>query len=202
MEKCTETVNWDFFWKRVEKHPLFLRFLYFIHMKKYFKLLDPLKLEQINILELGAGTGSISYELNKRYGGTATLVDNNPAALTLHHKLIKDKKNLQYLDTDFFKTELPRQYDLVFSDGLLEHFPDKGIIIDLHKKFVKPGGWILFFALQRNFFNSFLALGEKKMGYSEPIAFKECITLFEKKGLKVCGTVSYFFEYGILGKSV
>lgn len=80
------SVNWDFFWKRVEKHPVFLGFLYFIHMKKYFKILDPLKLKQINILELGAGTGAVSYKLIKRYGGTATLVDNNPAALALHNK--------------------------------------------------------------------------------------------------------------------
>jgi ubiquinone/menaquinone biosynthesis C-methylase UbiE len=196
--KNDEYVNWDFFWNRVEKHPGFLNFLYSVHLKKYFKLLEPLGLKSPKMLELGAGTGKISFELLKKYGGEAVLIDNNEKAFSLHKKLIKDCDNIKYVKADFFKAGIEDKFDLVFSDGLLEHFSDKSRILDLYKSLVKPEGQILIFALNDNLFTKFLELGEKKMGYSEPIPLKECIKLCESNGLKIINKIEYFFEYGVL----
>jgi ubiquinone/menaquinone biosynthesis C-methylase UbiE len=196
--KNNEHVNWDFFWNRVEKHPKFLDFLYSVHLKKYFKILDSQGIIKPRVLELGAGTGKISYELVKKYGGEAVLIDNNNKAFSLHTRLIKSCDNIEYLKDDFFTANIEGYFDLVFSDGLLEHFSDKSAILKLHKKYLKSGGYLLIFALNNNLFTKFLELGEKKMGYSEPIPLNECIKLCEENGLKVINKIEYFFEYGVL----
>ncbi|TCL57637.1 methyltransferase family protein [Kineothrix alysoides] len=198
-----EKVDWDFFWKRVRKHPLFLEFLYFLHLKKYRKVLEKIELREPSVLEVGAGTGAASVHVQDLYGGNITLVDNNEIAYEMHKKLFRNKAaGIRYLREDFLKIDRKPEYDLVMSDGLLEHFSKKEDIIELHKSFTKVNGYILIFALNNNLFTWFLELGEKKMGYSEPINMDECMQICIKSGLKVVGTVKYFFEYGILCEKV
>jgi ubiquinone/menaquinone biosynthesis C-methylase UbiE len=196
--KNNEYVNWDFFWNKVEKRLGSLDSVYSVHLKKYFKILESLELKAPKILELGAGTGKISSELLKRYGGEAVLVDNNDRAFSLHESFIKDCNNIKYVKNDFFNSGIEDKFDLVFSDGLLEHFSDKSRILNLHKSFLKPEGKILIFALNDNLFTKFLERVEKKMGYSEPISLKECVKLCETTGLKIINKTEYFLVYGIL----
>lgn len=201
--KDIEYVDWDFFWKRVKKHPVFLRFLYCVHLKKYRKILKKICFNAPNIIEIGAGTGAAAMNVQVLYGGKVTLVDNNDIAYELHKKLFKDRSGeVRYLREDFQKMDQKPEYDLVMSDGLLEHFSNKEENIGLHKSFAKENGYILIFALNDNLFTRFLELGERKMGYSEPLKMDECIQICKKSGLKVVGTIKYFFEYGILCKKV
>lgn len=199
--KNKEYVDWDFFWKRVKKHPLFLNFLYFIHLKKYKKILKKINLKAPDVLEIGAGTGAAAIHIQDIYGGSVTLVDNNEIAYEMHKKLFHNRtESIKYLKEDFTKIAWRPEYNLVMSDGLLEHFSKKEDIIELHKSFTKVNGYILIFALNNNLFTRFLELGEKKMGYSDPVNMEECIQLCKRSGLAVVGTVKYFFEYGILCK--
>ncbi len=192
-----ENTDWDAFWDMVGRHLPFLRFLYFVHLRKYFKLLSGVQIQNPQVLELGAGTGRISHELIRRYGGEATLVDSNPKAYALHRRLIPESKNITYLRTDLFALDLPPRFDIVMSDGLLEHFVDKAALLEAHKRFVKPDGFVIIFAVNKNLFTSFLGIGEKKIGcYSEPLSSKDFRLLCEANGLTITNLVSYFFEYG------
>lgn len=199
--KNKEYVDWDFFWKRVKKHPHFLKFIYFVHFKKYKKILKKINIKAPDVMEIGAGTGAAAIHIQDIYGGSVTLVDNNGIAYEMHKKLFHNRSgSIKYLKEDFTKIARRPDYNLVMSDGLLEHFSKKEDIIELHKSFTKANGYILIFALNNNLFTRFLELGEKKMGYSDPVNMDECIQLCKKSGLAVVGTVKYFFEYGILCK--
>lgn len=196
-----ERVDWDFFWIRVKKHPVFLKFLYSVHLRKYKKVMNNATLKNPNVVELGAGTGAAALRVQELFGGKVTLVDNNAIAYEMHRKLYRAKKSgVRYLRADFNTIECRAVYDLVMSDGLLEHFSKKEDMIKLHKSFAKKNGYILIFALNQNLFTKFLELGEKKMGYSDPVSMDDCIRMCQKSGLKVVGTINYFFEYGVLCK--
>lgn len=196
-----EFVDWNFFWRRVKKHPLFLEFLYRVHLRKYTKVLKQIPLSAPDVLELGAGTGQASLHIEKMYGGHVTLVDNNPIAYELHKKLCNQHDRISYIRKDFFNYHPGQYFDLVLSDGLLEHYSDKKEMVQFHQGFAKKGGYVLIFALNNNAFTKMLELGEKKMGYSEPIPMAECIRLCKECGMDVVGTVKYFFEYGLLCKN-
>lgn len=201
--KNAEYVDWNFFWKRVKKHPLFLKFLYFVHLKKYTKILKKIHLITPAVLEIGAGTGAAALHVQDLYGGSVTLVDNSKIAYEMHKKLFPNRiSKINYIRKNFLEIDRRPEFDLVMSDGLLEHFSEKEEIIEMHKTFAKKNGYILIFALNNNLFARFLELGEKKMGYSEPISMNECIQLCDQLELKVVETIKYFFEYGILCKKV
>ena len=48
---------------------------------------------------------------------------------------VEDIRNLKY----------GREFDIVVSIGLIEHFPDehKGLAFEFHRRFVKPGGYVI-----------------------------------------------------------
>jgi SAM-dependent methyltransferase len=193
-----ELVDWDFFWSRVEKHPLVLKILYFVHLRHYRKILLSTTIDNPRILELGAGTGQASIFVKQIYGGEITLIDNNILAYEMFKKMCKNASEINYLRKNIFEIEPLPMYDLVISDGLLEHFSDKKSLVSLHKSFTRSTGFILIFALSDNLFTRFLELGEKKMGFSKPIGLKQCKKLCEECGLEILRSRKSFFEYGIL----
>ena len=150
----SEYVNWNFFWKRVEKHPTFLKFLYYVHLRQYAKLLKPINLKNPEILELGAGTGIISTRIAEQYNGTNILIDNNSAAFDMFKKFNPKSKQIEYRQVDFLTTQIDRRFDLVMSDGLLEHFKDKRKVIERHREFACKEGYVLIFAVDNNDFTA------------------------------------------------
>ena len=44
---------------------------------------------------------------------------------------------------DFFKIEPDRQYDVVMSYGFIEHFTDVDEVVELHLRWLKPGGILI-----------------------------------------------------------
>jgi hypothetical protein len=44
---------------------------------------------------------------------------------------------------DVWMAELPRQYDVVLSAGLIEHFSDLRAIVVRHAAYARPGGWVV-----------------------------------------------------------
>ena len=95
--KNAEYVDWNFFWKRVKKHPLFLKFLYFVHLKKYTKILKKIHLITPAVLEIGAGTGAAALHVQDLYGGSVTLVDNSKMAYEMHEPTYEMKAVLEDL---------------------------------------------------------------------------------------------------------
>jgi ubiquinone/menaquinone biosynthesis C-methylase UbiE len=85
--------------------------------------------QSLLILEVGTGTGSMSVFLSQR-GHKLTAIDNDPEVLALA-QVHADKfggKALTFLEADAFALPFPDQsFDVVFHQGLLEHFNDSDI---------------------------------------------------------------------------
>jgi len=129
-------------------------------------LFEGLEVRRPSILFLGAAEGYEAMQLSAMYpGGEIVLVDYdafcrderfgkfpeaypflgyNPATgswKTYHREdfrvdfVVEDIRNLNY----------GPEFDIVLSVGLLEHFPDslKPMVVEWHRKFVKPGGYAI-----------------------------------------------------------
>ncbi|ADH63824.1 conserved hypothetical protein [Allomeiothermus silvanus DSM 9946] len=129
-------------------------------------LFEGLEVRRPSILFLGAAEGYEAMQLSAMYpGGEIVLVDYdafcrderfgkfpeaypflgyNPATgswKTYHREdfrvdfVVEDIRNLNY----------GPEFDIVLSVGLLEHFPDslKPMVVEWHRKFVKPGGYVI-----------------------------------------------------------
>jgi 2-polyprenyl-3-methyl-5-hydroxy-6-metoxy-1,4-benzoquinol methylase len=53
--------------------------------------------------------------------------------------------SIDYEVADIRDLTYGREFDLVVSVGLIEHFPDeyKPVAFDFHRRFVKPGGYVI-----------------------------------------------------------
>ncbi|WP_432714022.1 class I SAM-dependent methyltransferase, partial [Pedobacter sp.] len=94
-------------------------------------------------IELGGFPGYYTVFLRKYFKLDVTLLD-----YFVHPPIIKDllesnglqQNDINIIETDLFKYTPEKQYDLVLSCGLIEHFHDTADIINRHVAFVKPGG--------------------------------------------------------------
>jgi cyclopropane fatty-acyl-phospholipid synthase-like methyltransferase len=97
------------------------------------------------LLELGAGTGHASLRLVAAYGGRATLVERNRAALALSRRLWRERglaDRVTHVEGDLLAHDGAGAYDLVHSGGVVEHFhgPDQDRVVASHARAVAPGG--------------------------------------------------------------
>lgn len=118
------------------------------------------------ILFLGAADGYEAMQLAAMYpGGEITLVDYDEFCLT--DRFGKFPLDYPFLGIDpttghqrvWYRDEMPiafdvadirdltygREFDIVVSIGLLEHFPDshKAECLEMHRRFLKPGGYVV-----------------------------------------------------------
>lgn len=127
-------------------------------------LFEGLDVDKPEVLFLGAADGYEAMQLLAQYpGGHAVLVDydsfcktdrfgkfparypflgNNPA--TGNHKVYyKEDMNIDFVVEDIRNLNYGREFDVVVSIGLIEHFPDayKHEAFDMHRRFLKPEGY-------------------------------------------------------------
>ncbi|WML48856.1 class I SAM-dependent methyltransferase [Neobacillus sp. PS3-34] len=128
-----------------------------------FKGLD---IEKPRILFLGAAEGYEAMQLYAMYPeGEVVLVDYDDFCRTDRFGLFpesypflgtnpatnqprvwyKDQMNIHYVVDDIRNLPFGKEFDIVLSVGLLEHFPDeyKHEVMDWHRKFLKPGGYAI-----------------------------------------------------------
>ncbi len=100
-------------------------------------------------IELGGFPGYYATYLKKYQHLDTTLFD-----YYIHRDIIKklletnglSENDIHIIEADLFNYTPERQYDLVSSFGLIEHFNDTKAIIETHLQFLKPGG-VLFITL-------------------------------------------------------
>jgi SAM-dependent methyltransferase len=94
-------------------------------------------------IELGGFPGYYAVFLKKYLKLDVTLLDyfvHPPITRELLQTNGLPEDAIQIIETDLFAYATPKQYDLVLSCGLIEHFNDSADIINRHIAFVKPGG--------------------------------------------------------------
>lgn len=130
-------------------------------------LFEGLDVEKPEILFLGAADGYEAMQLMAMYpGGHAVLVDYDdfcrtdrfgkfPERYPFVGKDVrngnpriwyKDEMNIDFEVVDIRDLKYGREFDVVVSIGLVEHFPDeyKHVAIDFHRRFLKRGGYAIF----------------------------------------------------------
>lgn len=136
-EYWSEYWNWEKVFRKVTSE------VYFNLINEYCK-----PLEGKRVIELGCGSGLISAKLAE-FGADVTLVDSSEEALKLSEKNfhtigVKGKflcRNVLDLDSD---SKFTNQFDIVFSEGLVEHFLDdeRKRIFEIHSRLVKEDGFV------------------------------------------------------------
>lgn len=119
--------EWDRIWKGHQKLNFFGRMLKSSQKKVLWKILDKIASLPRNskIIDVGCGTGS-TLNLFRRFGyRNAIGADFSEESLKICNKLFGYQKNRDVFQMDARKLKLrTKSFDMVFSDGVLEHLPD------------------------------------------------------------------------------
>jgi cyclopropane fatty-acyl-phospholipid synthase-like methyltransferase len=120
-------------------------------LKAYSDLLKNIDFENpIEILEFGSGTVSIDKWICQRYKvKKVTLIDFNKRMLNIgKNNLSKILCETEFINIDFFNFEPDKQYDIVHSQGVIEHFePEKRYeLLKRHCDATKTGGYCIIYS--------------------------------------------------------
>ncbi|MFN0291681.1 class I SAM-dependent methyltransferase [Pedobacter helvus] len=154
-------------------------------------------------IELGGFPGYYAVFLKKYLKLDVTLLDyfvHEP----ITHQLLETngltKDDIHIIETDLFNYQPEKQYDLVLSCGLIEHFNDTTDIINRHIQFLKPGGTLFITLPNFKALNGWFQKNFDKENYDkhnidcmDPILLKHIV---EKAGLKV-SQARYFGKFSI-----
>lgn len=199
--------DWETQWSRTWSNvPLWWSILW----RGYKKLLKNLDLESPRIIELGCGSGRTSLALAKLFKGTVTLVDNSKTAIIKAKQTFYNQNiNVKFIMGDLFSLKLEGGYDLVHSEGLIEHFSEKQLnkLIKLHGLLCKPDGYAIIFAPTPSKTYKMWRFIQERLsvwyyGDEKPILGDELKTLCERNGLRVLKTVKTPFQVGVLCKPI
>lgn len=186
--------------RHIKEDPVRITFVLTVLLRNLLKNV-PVK-KNPAILELGAGTGFLTRWLLEKYGGTATLVDNNQSSYEAFKTLHCDQHYaIDYAVEDIFAYNDNKQYDLVCSFGLVEHFKDKKKIIEAHRKFLSLNGHFIILVpldscLSRVYWEIY---PELNLGYRELLSESDFTTMFEMNKLQLLKTEkSHGHSYDII----
>jgi 2-polyprenyl-6-hydroxyphenyl methylase/3-demethylubiquinone-9 3-methyltransferase len=125
---------------------------------EFIKQFTPLKNQRI--VDIGCGGGILSESLAQE-GANVTGIDLAKEVLTvakLHGLDSGVKVDYQLISAEEYAQQHAEQHDIVTCMEMLEHVPDPQSIINAVAKCVKPGGWVFFSTLNRNYKSYLLAI--------------------------------------------
>jgi len=136
----TDRAFWVNYWESKKGLAVQLPVNYLFHKQ----LADIIQKDKVKTaIELGGFPGYYAVFLKKYFQLDVTLLDYFVHPPVVHELLAKNsltEKDIHIIETDLFNYTPEKQYDLVLSCGLIEHFNDTADIINRHIAFVKPGG--------------------------------------------------------------
>lgn len=106
------------------------------------RLLEHIRLQPREILELGCGTGNLTLALLKRYpNARVTTVDASPEMTELTARRANEPERLKTITSTFEELRLPDEsFDLVASSLSLHHVRDVRPIYQAIWRWLRPGG--------------------------------------------------------------
>jgi SAM-dependent methyltransferase len=144
--RLTEDKDWDELWAtlslpqviKAELNPYYIESLdAFFH--KYLP-----KNEKYEFLELGCTPGRWLHYFNYEFGYAVSGLDNSSVGLEV------TRKNLELLNvtaklhnSDVMSFTCEKNFDIVFSLGLIEHFNPPDEILEKHLELVRKGGYVV-----------------------------------------------------------
>ncbi len=194
MRKIT---NWNKYHQRVQFSQIFLPIIW----RAYQDLLRDRSFNKpIKIIELGCGTGYHTLQMTKVYSITkVTMVDFNAMVIeNTKRRMSQIECEKEFLLCDLFDFNSHEKYDIVHSQGLLEHYtPDQQEkLIRLHRDLLAPDGVALILVPTSNLFYRVYREFQEKLRlwiYDDeiPISKKELAVALELSGLEILKIKNY-----------
>lgn len=100
-----------------------------------------------HVLDVGLSSEQLDRAILRNTRGTLTVLDVESEAARSFEAAFGERGHFVLGDVIAFAREPGRRgtFDLVYSVGLIEHFPDKTDIVGAHVALTKPGGVVLFY---------------------------------------------------------
>jgi ubiquinone/menaquinone biosynthesis C-methylase UbiE len=189
MKRVSEKKHWDDFWSvsdgaeeiydnegRVSRH-----------------LMDLWPLEGMKILEVGAGTGRDGIFMASR-GASVVSLDYSLPSLEMVRSQIPDGGRVDLCCGDAFSLPFGEEtFDVVFHQGLLEHFRNPGDMLAEHHRVLKRGGHILVDVPQRWHYytllkHAMIAAGKWFAGWETEFSPRELEKMLRQNSFAIVGT--------------
>jgi 2-polyprenyl-3-methyl-5-hydroxy-6-metoxy-1,4-benzoquinol methylase len=105
------------------------------------------------VLEIGAFPGRYLAYFSSRYNLHPTGIDFNPDQEKIARSMSAMGINQYEYEICNFLTHKPeKQYDVVFSNGFIEHFKNYDEVLDKHVAYLKPGGSLMIMIPNKRYF--------------------------------------------------
>jgi ubiquinone/menaquinone biosynthesis C-methylase UbiE len=172
--KETNSRSWNSFWENTQKK----RFSWCKHRIK--NILIKYDFKNKKVLEAGCGTGYFSLYFQNR-GAEVYSLDFSLKALEITKRIVVDCTLLQ---ADVRKIPIRDGFfDVIFTDGLLEHFENPEIILEEFKRVLNPNGIIITVVPNKFAFWQLLRPFIMKGIEEHPLTLKQLVKLHKNVGL-------------------
>ena len=156
-------------------------------------------LTEPQLLEVGAGSATVSRLLARKLHGTFCALDILPEAIAVAGKALDNQQAsaVQLLVADVHHAPFPAgAFDIVFSQGLVEHFADPGGVFLAQARLVKAGGQLVINVPQKyNLFTLYkhwrMRHGKWPPGWEREYSPRELIDLGRRLGFIECAVDGY-----------
>jgi ubiquinone/menaquinone biosynthesis C-methylase UbiE len=212
---------WENFWSKDRNQSLLFSFGQYLpagpwdfrwRWKRYEKFLKKINIKNPRIIELGCGTGIMTFRMLERLGGEAVLLDSSESALKTAKEFSKefdiDKDQVKYVAKDIFEYDDAEKFDIVHSQGLIEHFQDQSKIIGEHFRLTKRNGYVLILAPRPSIFYKAarktyeLYKGKWMFGYENPLETNKVVGMVRKNNADIVKRRDFIFSMGCLSKKL
>ena len=123
-----------------------------------FSLLENVNIKDLNVLEPGCGNGVIGC-LFSLLGAKVTLLDYSEDVIKnarIHSRNLGIEDKIRYIVGDMLTINLGEKFDIVFNDGVIEHFEVPAMGIKRMINFTKENGRVLVTVPAKYTFHTFL----------------------------------------------
>jgi len=190
--------TWDRLWSnRIDGQPAGVRVNYRNRII-FSKLSEIVQLDGLSVVELGAGSGTLSY-LVRTIGNAkhVTMVDRSSKAIQYSKQLFDSVAGVEWYEQDLFDHK--RHYDLVVSVGLLEHFKDSEQmrVVEAHASLAPRVAIIVPACSLWNFRRMRAETTLQKYGWQFPLSLTRLDELFRGCNLSVVHNRRFMPSYGM-----
>ncbi len=168
------------------------------------KFVKSIELKNKSLLEIGAGTGIFCYMSLKAGASSVTVLDNSKEAIRIAKGLLSDEK-ADFIEANALEYNPVGKYDIVFSNGVIEHFPGESFYkcLEAHRNASKDKIVLLCPASPHyNDIRVKYSRYQKLYGYQKPVSKRFMLNAFKKCDIEPVLIERFFPRYGIHFESI
>lgn len=149
------------------------------------------------VIEIGAYPGRYISYFGSKFGVKPSGLDYNNDTKKIEESMrIMGISDYEYIQADLFEYKPEKKYDLVFSNGLIEHFSDYQLVLDKHLEYMHNSSSLLVIipnkSYTRKYYGLMLDKENLKMHNLKCMNFRTFKDFSERNNL----TIEYLSYYG------